>query len=315
MRALVVAHVLFAQLTLVVAVAFVLVTRVTRWRLSWLAAPAVIGLAWTAAVGPRAAAAGLAEGPARIVGFLGAGGHQAAHVLHFTAAFTGIGGWLPRQLPLAILTGTAEAAIIGWLSWLHTAAEPDAGPPRPAGGGPARRGQAGHPAGGVVTRDGGCLGIAEGSGARVTVSWPETAGGVAVCGSAGPDVLTAGFQLVHAAIRRRKPVLAVDLTAEACPPGSRRSAPRPVRRCRYSARTARPAPGPRRPATSRSGRATRPGGPRWSWAWSAGTGRAASTAAAALPTCEDVFELSTRRRATRGSRCWTRSSTCSTRPR
>ena len=212
---LVVAHVLFAQLTLVVAVAFVLVTRVTRWRLSWLAAPAVIGLAWTAAVGPRAAAAGLADGPARVLSYFGASGHQAAHVLHFTAAFTGIGGWLPRQLPLAILTGTAEAAIIGWLSWLHTDAR-NLTPARPGLLAAARRAAVKRAirAGGVVTRDGGCLGIAEGSGARVAVSWPETAGGVAVCGSAGPDVLTAGFQLVHAAIRRRKPVLAVDLTAE-----------------------------------------------------------------------------------------------------
>ena len=212
---LVVAHVLFAQLTIIVAVALVLVTRVTRWRLSWLAAPAATGLAWTAAVGPRAAAAGLADGPARVVRYLGANGHQAAHLLHFTAAFTGIGGWLPRQLPLAILTGTAEAAVIGWLSWLHTD-EQNLTPIRPGLLAAARRAAVKRAiqAGGVVTRDGGCLGIAEGSGARVAVSWPETAGGVAVCGSAGLDVLTAGFQLVHAAIRRRKPVLAVDLTGE-----------------------------------------------------------------------------------------------------
>ncbi len=69
-------------------------------------------------------------------------------------------------------------------------------------------------AGSVVTRDGGCLGVAAGSGARVTLSWAEAAGGTCVCGSSGPDVLTAGFQLVHAAIRRRKPVLAVDHTAD-----------------------------------------------------------------------------------------------------
>ena len=35
-----------------------------------------------------------------------------------------------------------------------------------------------------------------------------------MCGSSGPDVLTTGFQLVHAAVRRRKPVLAVDHTAD-----------------------------------------------------------------------------------------------------
>ena len=69
-------------------------------------------------------------------------------------------------------------------------------------------------AGGVVTRDGGCLGVAAGSGAPVALSWSEAAGGVGVCGSAEADVLTTSFQLVHAAVRRRKPVLAVDLTAD-----------------------------------------------------------------------------------------------------
>src|SRR6202035_4465203 len=69
-------------------------------------------------------------------------------------------------------------------------------------------------AGGVVTRDGACLGVAAEYGARVTLSWAEAAGGISVCGSSGPDVLITGFQLVHAAIRRRKPVLAVDHPAD-----------------------------------------------------------------------------------------------------
>src|SRR5207247_921722 len=60
----------------------------------------------------------------------------------------------------------------------------------------------------------GCLGVAAGSGARVTLSWAEAAGGISVYGSSGSDVLTTGFQLVHAAVRRRKPVLAVDHTAD-----------------------------------------------------------------------------------------------------
>src|SRR6266699_734582 len=208
-------HVLFAQLTILLAAVLYMITKVTRWRLSWLTVPAAAGLAWTVAAGPRGAAAGFTAGPARIADYLGASGHQADHLLHFTAAFTGIGTWLPRQLPLALLAGTAEAALAGWLSWLHTD-EWDLRPARPGLIVAARRAATVRAirTGGVVTRDGGCRGVAAGSGARVTLSWAEAAGGVAVCGSSGRDVLTTGFQLVHAAIRWRKPVLAVDHTAD-----------------------------------------------------------------------------------------------------
>jgi hypothetical protein len=213
--AVVLVHVLFAQLTILVAAALYLITRVTRWRLSWLAVPAAAGLAWTVAVGPRAAAAGFTAGPAQIADYLGASGHQADHLLHFTGAFAGMGNWLPRQLPLALLAGVAEAAVAGWLIWLHTD-ESDLRPARPGLIAAARRAAIVRAirVGGVVTRDGGCLGVAAGSGARVTLSWAEAAGGITVCGSSGPDVLTTGFQLVHAAVRRRKPVLAVDHTAD-----------------------------------------------------------------------------------------------------
>jgi hypothetical protein len=208
-------HVLFAQLTILLAAAFYLITRVTRWRLSWLTVPAAAGLAWTAAIGPRAAAAGFTAGPAQIADYLGASGRQAGHLLHFTGAFTGMATWLPRQLPLALAAGAAEAALAGWLTWLHTD-ERDLQPARPGLIVAARRTAAVRAirSGGVVTRDGGCLGVAAGSGARVTLSWAEAAGSISVSGSSGPDVLTAGFQLVHAAVRRRKPVLAVDHTAD-----------------------------------------------------------------------------------------------------
>jgi hypothetical protein len=213
--AVVLVHVLFAQLTIILAAVFYLITRATRWRLSWLAWPAAAGLAWTAAIGPRAAAAGFTAGPVQIADYLGASGHQAGHLLHFTAAFTGMTAWLPRQLPLALMAGAAEAALAGWLIWLHTD-EQDLTPARPGLIVAARRAAAVRAirAGGVVTRDGGCLGVAAESGARVTLSWTEAAGGISVSGSSGPDVLAAGFQLVHAAIRRRKPVLAVDHTAD-----------------------------------------------------------------------------------------------------
>lgn len=208
------AHLLFAQLTFVFAVLFHLTTKATRWRLSWLAIPAAAGLAW-AATGPRAAVAGYTAGAARVAGYLSDSGHQAEHLLHVTGAFAGIGTWLPRQLPLALLAGAAEAALAGWLSWLHTD-EGDLRPARPGLIMAARRAATVRAirAGGVVAGDGGCLGIAAGSGARITLSWAEAAGGVSVCGSAASDVLTTGFQLVHAAIRRRKPVLVVDHTAD-----------------------------------------------------------------------------------------------------
>jgi hypothetical protein len=212
---IVLVHVVFAQLTLVLAIVFWLTTKATRWRLSWLIAPAAVGAAWTLAEGPRAAAAGFGAGPAKVVGYLGAGGHQLTHLLHFNAAFSGLGSWLPRQLPLALLAGSAEAAVAGWLGWLHTD-ESDLPQARPGFVAALRRAATRRAirAGGVVTRDGGCLGVAAGSGARVTLSWSEGAGGVGVCGSAEQDVLTTSFQLVHAAVRRHKPVFAVDLTAD-----------------------------------------------------------------------------------------------------
>src|SRR5271169_27298 len=216
----VLAHVLFAQLTIVLAVMFALTTWATRWRLSWLLVPVAAGVAWTLAVGPRAAAAGFGAGPAKVAAYLGASGHQLGHVLHFTGAFTGSGSWLPRQLPLAIVAGAAEAAIIGWLSWLHTD-EISMRQARPGLLVAVRRAAIRRAirAGGVVTRDGSCLGVAAGSGTRITLSWSETAGGVSVCGSAEQDVLSTSFQLVHAAVRRRKPVIAVDLTADRALPG------------------------------------------------------------------------------------------------
>lgn len=208
-------HLLFAQLTLILAAVFALTTRATRWRLSWLIAPVIIAVAWTLAVGPRAAAAGFAEGPAEVAGYLAVSGHQAAHLLHLGAAFAGMGSWLPRQLPLAIPAGAAEAAVIGWLIWLHTD-EWNVPPARPGLLAAARSAATRRAvrAGGVVTRDGSCLGVAAGSGTRVTVPWSQITGGISVCGSAEPDVLATSLQLVHAAVRRRKPVLAVDLTAD-----------------------------------------------------------------------------------------------------
>ena len=109
------AHLLLAQLTLLLAVALYLVGRVARWRPLWLAGPAVAGFLWVLAIGPGRALAGLTDGPHQVLGYLAGAAGQPARVLHPARAFTGIGRWLPRQAPFALILAPAEAAAAGWL--------------------------------------------------------------------------------------------------------------------------------------------------------------------------------------------------------
>src|SRR5450755_1705999 len=210
--ALVILHVIFAQLTLVLALVFMGVSKVSRWRPAWLAAPAAAGLLWTLAIGPAAAAAGFTAGPARVASYLhGIFGHS-ARLLHLGVAYADMGHWLPRQLPIALMAGAVEAALAAWLDWLHTD-EWDVRPPRPGLIVAIRRAATIRSvrSGGVVTRNGACLGVDELSGARAALSWNEMAGGVLVAGAARSGTTTSSFQLVQAAVRLRKPVIAVSL--------------------------------------------------------------------------------------------------------
>ncbi|HET9080479.1 MAG TPA: hypothetical protein VFO01_08180 [Trebonia sp.] len=209
--ALVVAHLLLAQLTLVLAVAFAVVSKASRWRLWWLLAPAAAGLTWALAIGPGRALAGSAAGPASILWHLG-GGHLAGEAGHPFAGFGDIRGWLPGQFPVALVAAAAEAAIAGWLDWLHTD-EWAVPPPRPGLIAAARRGLgvSGLRSGAVVTRDGCALGVAASTGATAELRWAELARGALVAGCAQQDVTLTGLQVVHAALRRRKPVIVLDL--------------------------------------------------------------------------------------------------------
>src|SRR6202044_716331 len=67
---LIVSHLLFAQLTLLIAVVCYLIGKATRWRAAWLLGPAAAGLVWTLTLGPAKAAAGFTAGPAQIIGYL-----------------------------------------------------------------------------------------------------------------------------------------------------------------------------------------------------------------------------------------------------
>jgi hypothetical protein len=206
------AHLLLAQLTLPLAVALDLTGRAVRWRPLWLAGPAAAGLLWVLAIGPAHALAGFTGGPHQVLGYLAGAASQPARVLHPARAFAGVGRWLPRQAPLALILAPAEVAAVGWLR-ARRAGERGLPPPRPGLIVAARRlgTVAWVRSGGVVTRTGACLGADWRTGRPAGISWHAAEGGVLVTGAAAPEVSAASFQLVHAAIRRRKPVLVVDL--------------------------------------------------------------------------------------------------------
>jgi hypothetical protein len=212
--ALVLAHLLLAQLTLLLAAAMYVVDRLSRWRPQWLAVPAGAGLLWALAIGPSRAGAGLTAGPRHVLGYLGAIDRYPGHLLHLADAFAGLSRWLPGQFPLALILASAEVLGLGWLRRRLAGARPWR-----AGLIVAARRRATTAAlrsGGVVSRDGCRVGLDLATGRPAEISWSEAEGGV-LC-TAG--LAEAGFPLALAAIRRRKPVIVIDLTGSAWLAGS-----------------------------------------------------------------------------------------------
>src|ERR1700722_18146040 len=193
------AHLLLAQLTLLLTVALDLTGRVARWRPLWLAGPAAAGFLWVLAIGPGRAVAGFTAGPHQVLGYLAGAAGQPARVLHPARALAGIGRWLPRPAPGALRRGAAGGRGFP--------------PPRPGLIVAVRRlgTVAWVRSGGVVTRAGACLGVDWRTGRPAGIRGRAAEGGVLVPGAGGGGVPAASFQLVHAATRRRKPVLVVDL--------------------------------------------------------------------------------------------------------
>jgi len=216
--AVVLAHLLLAQLTLILTVVLYAIGLLTRWRPQWLAVPAGAGVLWVLAIGPARAGADLAAGPRHVLGYLGGIGRYPGHLLRPFGAFAGLGHWLPEQFPAALILASAEVLGLTWLRWRLT------GPPEWRSGlvVAARRWltTATLRSGGVVTRDGGCVGIDVATGRPAEISWGEAEGGVLCAGPGpagqdGPALTETGFMLAQAAIRRRKPVIVVDLTGSA----------------------------------------------------------------------------------------------------
>lgn len=205
---------LFAQVTLGLAVAFYATGKITRWRPVWLAVPAACGAVWVLAIGPAAAVSGFAAAPRAVTAMLAAVLTDPARLAHPAAVSHGSVRWFPGQFPVALILAAGIAAVSWWLDWLHTD-EWRLPAPRPGLVSVCRRWltAAFVRSGGVLTRDGACLGVARETGRAAAVPWREAERGVLVTGSAGPSVAGSGFQLVHAAVRLRKPVIVVDLAA------------------------------------------------------------------------------------------------------
>jgi len=211
----VLASLLFVPVTLGLAVVFYAIGKITRWRPVWLAGPAACGLVWILAIGPAAALAGFLAAPRAVLTLLTSLVTDPARLTQLGAS-AGSVRWFPGQFPIALILAAGIAAVAWWLDWLHTD-EWRLPAPRPGLVGVCRRRwtAAFVKSGGVLTRTGACLGVEVGTGQPAAVSWREAEHGVLVTGSARPAVSASGFQLVHAAIRLRKPVIVVDLGAGA----------------------------------------------------------------------------------------------------
>src|SRR4249920_1895913 len=210
----VLAGLLFAPVTLGLAVAFHAIGKITRWRPVWLAVPAACGVVWVLAIGPAAALAGFLAAPRAVTALLTGVATAPARLAHLGAASTGSVRWFPGQFPIALILAAGMAAVAWWLDWLHTDGW-RLPAPRPGLVSLCRRRltAAFVKSGGVLTRSGACLGVDAGTGRPAAVPWREAERGVLVTGSVWPAVAASGFQLVHAAIRLRKPVIVVDLAA------------------------------------------------------------------------------------------------------
>ena len=210
----VVASLLFAQVTLGLTIAFHVLGKISRWSPAWLSAPAACGLIWVLAIGPAEALAGFLAAPRVAAALLARAATDPIRVFRLGEVSAGTGRWLPGQFPVALMLAAGAAAAWWWLDWLHTD-EWDLSSPRPGLVSACRRRLTAAliRSGGVVTRGGASLGIDQASGRPAAVRWRDAEQGVLVTGSAWPAVVASSFQLVHAAIRLRKPVIVVDLAS------------------------------------------------------------------------------------------------------
>jgi hypothetical protein len=212
---------LFAQLTSALAVAFYAVGKAARWRPGWLAAPAAAGAVWTLAIGPATALSRLTAAPSTLLTLLGRVLTDPARITRLARIPGILSRQVPGQFPAALILGAGAAALAWWLEWLHTD-EWDVPEARPGPGSRCRLAwtTAFVRSGAVLTRRGVCLGAELATGAPAEVTWRDAGTGVLITGVSPASVHAAGFQFAHAAVRRRKALVVVDLDGNPALPGA-----------------------------------------------------------------------------------------------
>jgi len=200
----VVAQCALAPVTLLVAGLLMLVGRISRWPRAWLLLPALGGACWLAVAGLPATAHALTAGASRLMAADLAVALHPGRLLHPAAAFAGTGRWLPGELPLLLLAGTAEAAI---MLWPHRTQRPGL-----VAALRRRAAAAALAAGHTVTASGFAIGVS-GSGRLSAVSWAQAERGVLLTGSDSAELDQIGLAIACAGVRRRKSMLVLDLTA------------------------------------------------------------------------------------------------------
>ncbi len=211
---LLLAQLAFAQFTLALAICFLLISRLSRWRPHWLLLPAAAGLGWLLSAGPAHSLDGFLAAGRHLFWLLAERGTLPARLGRLRGAFTGWQHWLPSQLPVAVITGAVEAALLEL-------------PGRAGRSSRYRRGvlvlarcrylTAVLRRGELATADGCCLGIIERTGARAELTWRDAEAGVLCLGQDAAAVSATGRDLVLAAVQHRKAVVVIDLTGGAGP--------------------------------------------------------------------------------------------------
>jgi hypothetical protein len=213
--AAVVAQLVLAPVTLPIAAVLTLAGRRSRWRPAWLLLPAAAGACWLAAVTIPASVAALEAGSHQLVATALAVALHRARQLHpvgrvgvgRVGAAAGAGWWLPRELPLALLAGTAEAAVMLWLGWRRSAPNW-----RPGAIALVRRraAVAALAAARTVTANGCAIGLDPSSGRLAGFSWAEAQHGILLVGPDESQLGQLGLAVACAAVRLRKTVIVID---------------------------------------------------------------------------------------------------------